>query len=84
MFFTIRPIKKIFLFFIMCLGKNWGGRAGGFFFYFLYPVFGGIDSSGSIDYLQMCYTLFFIGSYTVACWKSNCRRSGTSLVFLKD
>ena len=60
------------------------GRAGGFFFNFLYPVFGGIDSSGSIDYLQMCYTLFFIGSYTVACWKSNCRRSGTSLVFLKD
>ena len=43
-----------------------------------------IGLNNSIDYLQSCYRLFFIGSYTVACWKSNCRRSNTSLVFLKD
>ena len=54
--FHIRPIKKRFLFSIICLEKNLGG--GGIFFYILYPVFGGIDSSGSIDYLQTCYTLF--------------------------
>ena len=33
---------------------------GAGFFYFLYPVFGGIDLNGSIDYLQSCYRLFFI------------------------
>ncbi len=46
-----------------------------FTFYIRYLVVY-IDLNGSIE--------ITFNRHTVACWQSNCRRSGTSLVFLKD